>query len=422
MARKGARQTTAEGAQSEGKQVEKNNLPKTTLTGVNAENTKSVLISAVLEVHGQVRFGDGTDVGLTITETDMVLRPLDGTQLQKFIFAGSKRRGVDRRTIHELRDQHWEGEQCYIPNLCCACPTCWLYGFTGTTQDKPINAKSRVLYSSSVSVEEVQLGVNTHSRNQVDEKTQTTAGSAGIHEEQIIVAGVHFPTYTALVRVLDWEIGLFAHALLENVNSNRYTAASRAQGGMKFAEHDRVPLIIVDESEQGIFPLAVPKIAGWENDWQRVSEVFHNALSRAHLQTTLEAQGFEVVGNNEGGQTNNQPGLSPDDPQQAQGNEEQQPSTTVNRLTLTESNGVITVKQNGHVLMTRYIGEKALGYLRQKQLTAKQTLTTLKATAFHPEINSYIAAINPKGGGETTVPAGTEDQDSGGSADVSTNE
>jgi hypothetical protein len=279
-----------------------------------------------------------------------------------------------------------------------------------------------VLYSSSVSIEEVQTGINTHSRNQVDEKSQTTAGSAGIHEEQIIVAGVHFPTYTALVRTLDWEVGLFAHALLENVNSNRYTAASRAQGGIKFAEHGRVPLIIVDESEQGIFPLAVPKIAGWENAWQRTSEVFHNAMSRTRLQTTLEAQGFEVVDNNEGGQTNNQPGSSSNDPQQTQENEGQQPSTTVNRLTLTESNGVIAVKQNGHVLMTRYIGEKALGYLRQKQLTAKQTLTTLNAAAFHPEINSYIAAINPKGGGETTAPAGTDDQDTGGGADANPSE
>src|SRR2546430_1441343 len=79
-------------------------LPATSRTGVNAGGTKSILISAVLEVNGQVRFGDGTDVGLTVTETDTVLRPTNGAQLQKFIFAGSKRRGVDRRTIHEFRD------------------------------------------------------------------------------------------------------------------------------------------------------------------------------------------------------------------------------------------------------------------------------------------------------------------------------
>jgi hypothetical protein len=421
MARKGTKQATAEGAQSEGKQAEKKNLPKTTLTGVNADNTKSVLVSAVLEVHGQVRFGDGTDVGLTITETDMVLRPSDEGQLQKFIFAGSKRRGVDRRTIHGLRDQHWDGEQCYIPGLCCACPICWLYGFTGTTQDKSINAKSRVLYSSSVSIEEVQLGVNTHSRNQVDEKTQTTAGAAGIHEEQIIVAGVHFPTYTALVRVLDWEIGLFAHALLENVNSNRYTAASRAQGGIKFAEHDMVPLIIVDESEQGIFPLAVPKIAGWENAWQRASEIFHNAMSRSHLQTTLEVQGFEVVENEEVNQASTLPTPPSENPQQAQEADGPQPSTQVNRLILTESDGVITVKHDAHVLMKRYIGDKALGYLRQKQLVAKQKIMSLTAQSFLTEINPYIAAISSKSGG-AVVSAATDEQDTGGADDVTSNE
>lgn len=128
------------------------NLPETRLTGVNARNTKTVLVSAVLEVHGQVRFGDGTDVGLTITETDMVLCPSDGTQLQKFIFAGSKRRGVDRRTIHELRDQHWDGQSCYVPRLCCECPICWLYGFTGTTQDKNTPLSRQRLHPASLRI------------------------------------------------------------------------------------------------------------------------------------------------------------------------------------------------------------------------------------------------------------------------------
>ncbi|MDE0040558.1 MAG: type I-D CRISPR-associated protein Cas7/Csc2, partial [Candidatus Poribacteria bacterium] len=268
-------------------------LPKTTLTGVNADVTKSVLVSAVLEVHGQVRFGDGTEVNITVTETDMVLRPSDGTQIPKFIFAGSKRRGVDRRSIHALRDLYWDGsEPCYIPNLCCECPICWLYGFTGTTQQKKnINAKSRILYASSVSVESISIGRNTHSRNQVDEKAATTAGEAGIHEEEIIVAGVHFPTYTTLAHVLDWEIGAFSHALLENINSNRYTAASRAQGGMKFAQHDETPLVIVDESCQGIFPLSVPKIPGWEDNWQEASKAFQNAIDKEALKSALKTQG-----------------------------------------------------------------------------------------------------------------------------------
>lgn len=353
-------------------------LSKTTLTGVNAKDIKSVLVSAVLEVHGQVRFGDGTDVNITVTETDMVLRPSDGVQIQKFIFAGSKRRGVDRRTIHELRDLHWDGEQCYIPNLCCECPICWLYGFTGTTQQKKnINAKSRTLYASSVSVEDVSIGRNIHSRNQVDEKATTTAGEAGIHEEEIIVAGVHFPTYTTLAHVLDWEIGAFAHALLENINSNRYTAASRAQGGMRLAQHDETPLVIVDESYQGIFPLSVPKIAGWENNWQKASKVFQNAMDKDDLKTALEIQGFSVVD-----ESSNDPAAS--------------------ELVLKENNGIITVKHGNHVLMKRHTGNKALGYLRQKQLLAKQQFTNLKADKFRQDIESYETAIDPKGSGTSS--------------------
>ena len=353
-------------------------LAETTLTGVNAKVTKSVLVSAVLEVHGQVRFGDGTDVNITVTETDMVLRPSDGEQIQKFIFAGSKRRGVDRRMIHELRDLHWDGEPCYIPNLCCECPICWFYGFTGTTQQKKnINAKSRTLYASSVSVEDVSIGRNIHSRNQVNEKAATTAGEAGIHEEEIIVAGVHFPTYTTLAHVLDWEIGAFAHALLENINSNRYTAASRAQGGVRLAQHDETPLVIVDESCQGIFPLSAPKIAGWENNWQKASKVFQNAMDKDDLKRALEIQGFSVV-------------------------EESSNDPTANELVLEENNGIITVKHGEHVLMKRHKGNKALGYLRQKQLLATQQFTDLKADEFRKDIKSYETAIDPKGSGASS--------------------
>ena len=363
-------------------------LPKTTLTGVNAKATKSVLVSAVLEVHGQVRFGDGTDVNITITETDMVLHPSEGVQIQKFIFAGSKRRGVDRRTIHELRDLHWDGEHCYIPNLCCECPICWLYGFTGTTQKKDINAKSRTLYASSVSVEDVSIGRNIHSRNQVNEKTATTAGEAGIHEEEIIVAGVHFPTYTTLAHVLDWEIGAFAHALLENINSNRYTAASRAQGGVKFAQHEETPLVTVDESHHGIFPLSAPKIAGWENSWQKARKVFQNAMDKDTLKSALEIQGFNVL---------------------------EVPSTdaAANELVLEENNGIITVKHGEHVLMTRHTGNRALGYLRQKQLLARQQFTDLKTGEFCKDIDSYVTAINPKGSGTLTTSGDTENANDG---------
>lgn len=390
----------------------------TTYTGVNAKGTKSVLVSAVLEIHGQVRFGDGTDVGLTITETDMVVSP-DGNQVHKLIWAGSKRRGVDRRTIHELRDQHWDGDPCYVPNLCCNCPICWLYGFTGTTQNKNINAKSRVLYASSVSVEEVQVGRNTHSRNQVDEKTQMTAGAAGIHEEEVIVAGVHFPTYTALVHVLDWEIGAFAHALLENVNSNRYTAASRAQGGIKFAEQDSRPLIIVDESLEGIFPLTAPKIPGWESDWSTASELFRNAMNRDALKVALEKQGFTVIENGAGSDGVSDPAAgdvsTSNNRTDKAAENNQTPVVASNQLVIVAKDDIITVKHGTNVLMTRYIGAKALGYLRQKQLTAQQTMSRLTAQTFRNDIQGYRTAISPKAGAAAgAVTSGGEDAGGGG--------
>jgi len=403
-------------------------LPVTELTGVNACNTKTVLVSAIVEVIGQVRFGDGTDVGLTVTETDMVISP-DGNQVHKLIWAGSKRRGVDRRTIHELRDQHWNHTTCYIPNLCGKCPVCWLYGFTGTTQQKEINAKSRVLYATSVSVEEVQKGLNVHSRNQVDEKTQTTAGAAGIHEEQVIVAGVHFPTYTALIHVIDWEIGAFAHALLENINTNRYTAASRGQGGMKFAVQDDKPLIVVDESPHGIFPLAVPKIAGWETDWHQAQKVFQAAMNVQELNSALEAQGFTVNIEQVANTSEQEPlpasptptGSAPVEQvvNTSESNTAEQTSQPTNQLSLEESAGIITVRQNGQVVMTRYVGERALGYLREKQLAAKQKFMSLGASQFITAIQEYINAISPKQRAETAS-AGESESTEGG--DESANE
>jgi WD40 repeat protein len=65
----GGKAPTQSGANGTGR------LPVTTHTGVNAAGTKSVLVSALLEVTGQVRFGDGTDIATTITEKDVVLSP-----------------------------------------------------------------------------------------------------------------------------------------------------------------------------------------------------------------------------------------------------------------------------------------------------------------------------------------------------------
>jgi|SRR5208337_2501595 len=367
-------------------------LPRTHCTGVNAADTKTVIVSTVLEVTGQVRFGDGTDIATTVTEKDTVLGP--NGAVEKAIWAGTKRRGVDRRTIHELRDRlGWDGK-CYIPKLCGMCPICWLYGFTGTTQEqesevKGINAKSRVLYGTSVSIEEVVRCVNRHSRNQVDEKSQTTAGSAGIHEEEVIVAGTHFPAYTSLIHVLDWEIGAFAHALLEDINQNRYTAASRGQGGVRFAENNQEPVLIVDESPMGVFPLAVPKIPAWETDCSKALALFtaHHAspVSLLPFQPLFQAQGFAV----EAGPKK----LTA----KAEGIE----------IIVEAGDHCLVVYQGSDELMKRYYGNQALGYLRQKQIEfQKKIADSTWRQDLRKELISYAAAINPKKGKDKESKAG----------------
>ena len=357
-------------------------FPKTTLSGVAAKSNKlkTVLISAMVEVSGHVRFGDGTDIDTTVTETDMVLNP-NGDSVHKFIWAGSKRRGVDRRTIHQLRNRYWQSTECYIPTLCGQCPTCWLYGFTRTTskdKNSVINAKSRIHYPTSVSVETVEQGQNRHNRNMVDEKKQTTAGEAGIHKEQVIVAGVHFPIYTSAMQVLDWELGAFAHALLENLNANRYTAASRAQGGVRLATDEKdVPILVVDESLDGIFPLTVPKISGWETNYQQKAIVpFMEATSRESIKSSFELMGFEI--------------------------DESDDNVTVNHasdcLFNISFNGdhKIIIRQNDGIKMTRYQGSAALGYLRRHQLVWQGYLNELQTDKFWEDVEPYVKAITGK--------------------------
>lgn len=270
-------------------------------SGISREfenETKTVIVSAVLETTGQVRFGDGTDINITITEKDVVASP-DGEGVEKAVFAGTKRRGVDRRTMHELRNKWWDGE-CFIPALCGMCPTCMLLGFTGTTseikeiKDMGVNCKSRILYATAYSVQPTGDAVTTHSRNQVNERSQTTAGSAGIHTEEVIVAGTDFPTYTTLHHVLNWEIGAFAHAFLENVNQGRYTAASRAQGGMRFAEADGEPMVVVDVSESGVFPVSTPKVPAHVDELSDVEAAFKEGGDGRKLEEKFGRFGFAL--------------------------------------------------------------------------------------------------------------------------------
>lgn len=336
--------------------------------GLISPNAKTVIVSAVLETVGQVRFGDGTEVNLTITEKDLV--PIQGGRfVEKVVFSGSKRRGVDRRTVHALRNQMLRKVEdhedkgplfdCYIPELCSDCPSCWLYGSVGAVGEaakkKNYNIKSRVLYASALSVEPADIAVAVHNRNAPNELDHTT-GEAGIHSEELIKANVHFPTITVLDRVVYWEIGAFAHALLENVNGNRYTAASARQGGIRFSEGDGGKLIVVDVSEQGIFPLETVKVPGEETDFARVKAMFADAANLEKIKAAFQGQGFTCdTGSG--------------------GNSFTVKSGDRTLWTIEKADNVITVKQGqgeqAKVLMTRFVGEQAYGFLRERQEDCK---------------------------------------------------
>lgn len=335
-------------------------------SGIGRESeseTKTVIVSAVLETTGQVRFGDGTDINITITEKDVVADP-DRKGVEKAVFAGTKRRGVDRRTMHELRNRWWDGE-CFIPALCGMCPTCMLLGFTGTTseikeiKDMGVNCKSRILYATAYSVQRTGDAVTTHSRNQVNERSQTTAGSAGIHTEEVIVAGTDFPTYTTLHHVLDWEIGAFAHAFLENVNQGRYTAASRAQGGMRFAGSDGEPMVVVDVSESGVFPVSAPKVPAHVDELSDVEAAFKEGGDGRKLEEKFGRFGF----------------------------------------TLDERDGAHVWKRGDAEIGERRSGEAALSYLRTRQGDFLDFLSSMEnggSKAFREGARNYYKEVSKK--------------------------
>jgi hypothetical protein len=334
-------------------------------SGISREfesETKTVVVSAVLETTGQGRFGDGTDINITITEKDVVAGP--GGGVEKAVFAGTKRRGVDRRAMHELRNRYWDGD-CSIPSLCGLCPTCLLLGFTGTTSEieeikkMGVNCKSRILYATAYSVQPAGNAVTTHSRNQVNERSQTTAGSAGIHTEEVIVGGTDFPTYTTLHHVLDWEIGAFAHAFLENVNQGRYSAASRAQGGMRFPEAGGEPMVVVDVSEPGIFPLSPPKVPAHERTFAEVTAAFEGAGSEEALKERLERLGFSLENND----------------------------------------GSHVWKRGDSEVGRRYVGDAAVSYLRSRQGDFVDFLSEMKnggGDAFSNGAREYFAFVSRK--------------------------
>lgn len=355
-------------AKNEKTQTQEDDESKLYETGIGSSNAKSIIVSAVLETTGHVRFGDGTEVNLTITEKDLLpfsKETNDGYKtdlVEKVVLAGSKRRGIDRRTIHALRNalvlkrynlvphnldafleiqtkltklnkkknkNASDNEQikgledkkkeilktinleetllteisqttlsCYIPNLCLKCPSCWFYGATAMGE-ADYNIKSRVLYATAYSIEPSMIAVVTHARNMVNEKTHTTAGEAGIHEEEFIRGGVHFPTITVMDRIVDWEAGMFAHALIENVNQNKYTAASGRQGGIMFSEDDGNKLIVIDISPISVFPLETIKIPADITEYDKVVQSYKDAVNLEKIKEILRSQGFEVnVSNN----------------------------------------------------------------------------------------------------------------------------
>ncbi|MCL6438905.1 MAG: type I-D CRISPR-associated protein Cas7/Csc2 [Rubrobacteraceae bacterium] len=335
-------------------------------SGISREfesETKTVIVSAVLETTGHVRFGDGTDINVTVTEKDVV-----AGGVEKVVFAGTKRRGVDRRTMHELRNKYWELKEgdCFIPALCGMCPICLLLGFTGTTsevkkiKDLGVNCKSRILYATAYSVQPSGDAVTTHSRNQVNERSQTTAGSAGIHTEEVIVAGTVFPTYTTLHHVLDWEIGAFAHAFLENVSQGRYTAASRAQGGMRFAEANGEPMVVVDVSESGVFPIPVPKVPASVSDVSAVKDAFIEGSDARKSRTKIKDFGFSVE----------------------------------------ERDGGQVWKRSNEEIGSRFSGEAALAYLRKRQGDFLDFMSSMKknngAEEFRKGAEKYFKEVSKK--------------------------
>ncbi|MBM7623685.1 type I-D CRISPR-associated protein Cas7/Csc2 [Sporohalobacter salinus] len=336
--------------------------------GINNSEAKTVILNGIIETTGQVRFGDGTEINLTITEKDLV-PTRDGEAVEKVVFAGSKRRGVDRRAAHEFRNEYIDFENstednspendCYIPELCLKCPTCWIYGGTGSTSDTEIdyNIKSRVHYPTAYSIERSELAVATHSRNRVDERSNET-GQAGIHEEEFIKGGVHFPISTIMKKMSDWEIGVYSQTFLDNINQSNYTAGASRQGGVKIStdRNDKAPILIVDVSETGTFPLPTFNISADIESFNEAFKEYKEKIQLTELKTDFENKGFEIEEEEKGFQ------IKDDD-------------NKVMKIEK-EDNVIKVTSNNDKVIMKRYIGSKALGYLQKRTNDYQQFLTS----------------------------------------------
>jgi|YelNatPaOPRAMG01_1025707.scaffolds.fasta_scaffold00377_55 hypothetical protein len=233
---------------------------------LSKDNGKYFVAFAILEAQGFVFFGHEPLVEVAYIEKAEV------NGKSRPIFAASKRRGVDRRIIHELREKFSPGylKTCHIgvveregeEPLCGECPACLIFG--------TLQYPSRIRYADSVAIEED--AVQELNKNIIDELKLT---SGAILTQEAIKPGTHFPIYTFGRWMTEDEFGGWAYAFLSAIRQGRYTSRGAAHGKLDIATINGEPAVFLLESDKPLYP-SIFRISIVETDYKTLSQRFAN--------------------------------------------------------------------------------------------------------------------------------------------------
>jgi len=164
--------------------------------------------------------------------------------IEKVVMLASKQKAAERRKAEQFIREVKKEYTCYVKDeLCLRCPVCILNGGIGTiekTKGEDISIRSRILYQSAYSIENLEEAIETLTFNAVDEKTVST-GQA-LNERELIKPGTHFISIVTLVAP---TINELKFALKYILACDRYGAETRGFGtmtnhlfGMAFGESE----------------------------------------------------------------------------------------------------------------------------------------------------------------------------------------
>lgn len=264
-------------------------------------------IYAIVYTPQEVHFGHEKQINLNVVETVKVAKNGGEEYDLKLYFSPTKRRGIERRSILWMPlddDYYYEVVGCHIPQTCCSCILCDVFGGLDNEIQK-ISITSRVTQGGGVAVQSLpgeikqRLVVSSDLRRKIERAAEgeNEDTSAMPFKKEYAEPGIWFPITTHCTSLTEQEFGLVAYAFLDAMN--RYSAGHPKGGWIVNGLINKIdrPLIVVDEylAPQINRPLVSPTV----NDTREALKQFHEGIPvNERWEDKKDEQLITVKGNN----------------------------------------------------------------------------------------------------------------------------